>query len=76
MTKIKSVTEAFSTQPVSMTVGIRLNNQLKKEIIELKEIKQENVHFQGDPYSFYCGYDNKGNKVFQWRAESCNVNFF
>lgn len=67
--KIESISEAFSTEPVFLKVGSG----------GIKEIKKEKVTewIAGDPfdYDFYVGYDESGDKMFQYRAIACNVHF-
>lgn len=71
MKKIKSVSEAFSTQPLYAYVGMTINGA-KINSIELESI---NFPVNGEPYMyrFFVGRDDKGDIIFQLRAEATNV---
>ena len=75
--KVKSITEAFSQQPITMYVGMiyDYDKQIKVSAINLEII---NVPINGDPfdYRFYVGRDENGNKLFQFRAETVSVCFY
>lgn len=71
--EISGVSEAFSMQPAAWYVGMALNGKI------CASIKLERIDFpiNGDPmeYRFYVGRDKDGNKMFQLRAEACNVSY-
>lgn len=79
MEKIKSITEAYSTQPVTLEV-YNNSNKLQKEVdvddILCKEIKLETTNREGDPYECYKGYNYKGNLIFEYWKGSVNVHYF
>jgi hypothetical protein len=69
--KIRSISEAFSMQPRHLTVG---EFHLYSSVV-IDRIVQEDVHIEGDPYAYYVGYDDKGNRLFEYRKGTVNVNY-
>ncbi|HWY33891.1 MAG TPA: hypothetical protein VNX68_04550 [Nitrosopumilaceae archaeon] len=79
--KIKSISEAFSMQPVVLEIM----NQAKYENYfdkpnACKEIKLERLligHKCGNPVEeiYYVGYNFEGQKIFQYIANTVNVHF-
>lgn len=67
--KIRSISEAFSMQPKVFTVGEVVNYGL----VIIARIVQEDVHIEGDPFAYYVGYDDKGNRLFEFRKGTVNV---
>ena len=65
--RIKSITEAFSMQPITHTAGTK---GLDKIVIESILVEL------GGPENYYVGYDSDGNKVFMYVTRSVNVDFF
>lgn len=74
--KIKSITEAFSMQPVTFNT-IKNKESLYNPDEALKEIKLEYLSYSNDeiPEPYYCGYNFEGSKLFQYLAKSVNVNY-
>lgn len=74
--KILSLTESYSMQPNSVYVGMIWNGTGKGEWPKVAEIKEENVSIEGDPFAFYVGYDDRGNRLFEFRKGTVNVYYF
>lgn len=80
---IKSITEAFSMQPCSLSICCTPEKQMKnnKEFIHnhngcIKEILCETRQVDSDKQcNFYVGYDFEGNKVFEYLQSSVNVHY-
>lgn len=76
MEKIKSISEAFSMQPLLLPV--LTENQLNANYDKsdsAKEIKKEVVRIDGEPTEVYVGYNPDGKKIFQYLAKSVNVHY-
>jgi hypothetical protein len=82
MSKIKSITEAYSQQPSTMSV---LNENHFASYYDkpnaCKEIKFETIQIGfecGDAVEcLYCvGYNFDGKKLFQYKANAVNIHFF
>jgi len=72
MEKIKSISEAFSQQPITLHANPQSKNELSAS-----EIKYELLNVStGGPEYYYVGYNLKGQKIFQYLASSVNVQFF
>lgn len=71
--EVDSITEAFSMQPVCYMVGGYVSHT-KIACIILEAI---NIPINGEPYTYqyYIGYDENGNKLFQFKQETVNVTF-
>lgn len=67
---IHSIGEAFSMQPAIMYVG-----QTVHPGIVVDRIVEEDVHIQGDPFTYYVGYDEDGNRLFEFRKGTVNVTY-
>lgn len=67
--KIYQVSEAFSMQPRLYKVGDTVNGMRIARIVE------ESIYDTGDPYDFYIGYDDVGNRVFAVRKMAANVQY-
>ncbi len=79
MEVIKSISEAFSLQPISMSVCTDYERCYDNSNA-IKEIKLERLqigHICGDPVEelYYVGYNFDGKKLFQYVAKSVNVHF-
>jgi len=77
--KIKSIMEAFSMQPQWYVVEEKLT-QFSKPELTIKNIEKEEtvVGFDsGNPIQITCyiGYNHNGNKMFQYMANTVNVNY-
>jgi hypothetical protein len=68
--KIQSISEAYSMQPATLYVGMKLDGG---RVID--KIIQEDVHIEGDPFAYYVGYDKKGNRLFEYRKGTVNVHY-
>ena len=88
MEKIKSITEAFSMQPITLKITTQIEYDAIKEskskgysintnIDELiKYIKYEQLQVvAGGPDMYYIGYNFEGKKLFQYLASTVNVHF-
>jgi hypothetical protein len=71
---IKSISEAFSMQPVNLIVSEKEGSFNPED--NIKEIKLEHLYVGADAYPFYVGYNFKGEKRFQYKAETMNVHYF
>lgn len=69
MTKVRSITEAFSMQPATFYVGQDLFQGQKVE-----KIVHEIIYVDANPIEYYVGYDASNNRLFQFRK--CSVNVF
>jgi len=68
MEKIKRISEAYSMQPYykEVTFGKKYDFELRDGIIsEIKKVDE-----------FYIGYDKNGSKLFAWRADAVNIEYF
>jgi hypothetical protein len=65
--KIQSISEAFSMQPMCLYVGGEINGYTIMKIVE------EEVHIQGDPYTYYVGYSHSDKKIFEFKKGTVNV---
>ncbi len=69
---ISSITEAYSMQPLTYKIGLKM--PYDSEII--KEIKYETKRTGENEYlNYYVGYNFDGKKLFQYLANSVNVHF-
>lgn len=69
--RIKAIQEAFSSQAAYYGIGTVIDSRP----IERIEKERRNFPINGDPmeYDFYVGYDKNNQKIFEFRAETCNV---
>ena len=65
---VRSITEAFSMQPCTLTVGTYYNASST-----VAKIVEEDVYIVGDPFPYYVGYDQNGKKLFEFRKGTVNV---
>ena len=65
--KIKSISEAYSMQPVSLSLCECNHTHID---ICIEKIEIEN---QGE---FYIGFNFKGQNIFKYRSDSVNVHYF
>jgi hypothetical protein len=72
---IRSITEAFSMQPANLYVGMNWSWRSVDDKTEIAKIVLEEVYVNGDPFEYYIGYDVKGNRLFEYRKETVNVNY-
>lgn len=72
--KIHAVSEAFSMQPMLFTVGNGVP-MIRGEYPKIHRIVRESVFDTGNPYEFYVGYDEHGNRLFQIRIQCATVIF-
>lgn len=72
MEEIYCISEAFSMQPHDFTVGRNVNNRANAKIAK---IIRQTFHIAGEPHEYYVGYNEKQEKLFQYRVDSCNVQF-
>ena len=69
--KIKSISEAFSIQPITLSVvdePITFDTENS-----IKEIKLE---VMDETTNIYVGYNFDGKKIFEYMAKSVNVHYF
>ena len=71
MEKIKSITEAFSMQPVTIST-MESNDAYYDKPSACKEIKLE---VMDEDTNVYVGYNFEGKKIFQYLANSVNVHY-
>lgn len=74
--KIKSITEAFSMQPATLST-MKSNENYYDKPQACKEIKLEHLSGVYDevPTDYYVGYNFEGQKLFQYLAKSVNVHY-
>lgn len=80
MEKIKSISEAYSQQPVTLTVlSEKYAQKCHDKPDACKEIKIETIVIGnssvGDVFMAYVGYNFKGEKIFQYKCDSMNVHY-
>lgn len=64
--RIKRISEAYSIQPYAKQVDFgEIYDFESKGIYEIKRERE-----------FYIGYDIDGNKLFAWRADAVNIEYF
>lgn len=70
--EIKSITEAFSMQPISLTI----NNENARSAFEpVSDIKKIVLEVMDENTNIYVGYNSLGKKIFQYLAKSVNVHY-
>jgi len=79
--KIKYIVEAFSMQPITMTVAEYSKEDEAKlshfQILHsIKKILLERLQVGGEFETFYCGYNYHDQRVFQFLYKSVNVGYF
>lgn len=73
--EIYSITEAYSMQPTEIAVGDKVRNYHTQTEAVIKRIVQEDVYITGDPFDYYVGYDEEGNRLFEYRKGTVNVKY-
>lgn len=76
MEEIYSISEAFSMQPMTWYIGQSMYYSIEptnRPVIS--KIKVESIYDTGDPYDFYVGYSEDGQKLFQIRVQCATVQF-
>ena len=75
-TKIKSISEAFSMQPVTLEINPNClpENLRDGQVTEIRE--EIRITDVGDHILYYIGYDKNGEMIFKYLANSCNVHYF
>jgi hypothetical protein len=72
--KIKSITEAFSMQPNTWTVG---NSYWIHEFNHvISDIKLERIGPDEFYDNLYIAYDSDGNKLFEWQPKAVNITYY
>jgi len=75
--RIRSITEAFSLEPLTLQVTTEDNRSKSTPEKDIKEIKQEGQQVATDKMiNVYRGYNYDGKKLFEYIAESVNVHYF
>jgi hypothetical protein len=69
-TKVKSISEAFSMQPITLTI-VDMPTSFSPEN-SIKEIKLE---VMDETTNVYVGYNFDGKKLFQYISKSVNVHY-
>ncbi len=70
---VKSITEAFSMQPVTITIhGDNQRRSASNPESDIKEIRHEKRY---DGIGFYYGYNFDGKILFKYLALSVNVHY-
>ena len=64
---IQSITEAYSMQPAHFHLGMGFIGQI------LTRIEVEQIAFPGGEEPYCVGYDEYGNKMFEFRKETVNI---
>lgn len=66
--KITCISECFSIQPMSFTVGTYFDSKGSVD-----KIIEEDVYIVGDPFPYYVGYDQNGRRLFEFKKGTVNV---
>jgi len=75
--RIRSITEAFSREPLILRVTTEDNRSKFTPENDIKEIKQEGQQVSTDKMiSVYCGYNYDDKKLFEYIAEAVHVHYF
>ena len=75
--KIKSISEAFSMQPITLEVTREDKRSNFDHENDIKEIKQEGKQVNSDKMiSVYRGYNYDDKMLFEYIVESVNVHYF
>lgn len=79
MEKIKSISEAFSMQPITLEVKNEQGYKNYPDSLKhqcCKEIKVETMQVDSDKAcDFYVGYNWEGKKIFEYLRSAMNVNY-
>ena len=70
MDRIKSITEAFSMQPVTHSVVSHDQYRDKDSIQRIEKVQYEQYKWH------YVGYNFDGEKLFEYLKDSVNVHYF
>lgn len=79
--KIKSISEAFSMQPVTLSISDQENyDKCAKANLShapdlCKEIRHDKIMLDGKLTSFYVGYNFKGEQIFRYLVSAVNVHY-
>ena len=74
--KVKSISEAFSMQPIKLTVVDESNQFAFNPENDIKEIKLEGKLISSDELiSVYRGYNFNGKILFEYVAKAVNVHY-
>jgi hypothetical protein len=72
--KIKSISEAYSAQPLTLIVDKEPRPfDPENSIKEIKEIRLEDLAYEN--VCVYVGYNFEGKKIFQYHMMSVNVHY-
>jgi len=75
--RIKSISEAFSMQPITLQVVEEDKRSKFDPENDIKEIRQEGKQVNTDKMiSVYRGYNYDGKMLFEYVMESVNVRYF
>lgn len=67
---IKTVMEVMVPNPRFWAVGNMFG------AVILKEIHEQELYVDGDPYTYLVGYNENGNVVFEIRKVTANITYF
>lgn len=70
--KIKSITEAFSMQPCTLTI----TDPAKRTIHPENDVEKIELEVMNETTNIYVGYNFEGNQKFAYLANSVNVHYF
>lgn len=73
MQKIKSISEAFSMQPI--TIQVVSENQRSK-FDPSQDIEKIELEVMNENTNIYVGYNFEGEKKFKYLANAVNVHYF
>jgi len=71
--KVISISEAFSMQPITITVTNPDKRSLSDPSGDIERIELESMD---ENTNVYVGYNFEGKKMFQYLANSVNVHYF
>lgn len=74
--KVKSISEAFSMQPITLTIVEESKRSKFDPENDIKEIKLEGKQISSDELiSVYKGYNFDGKILFEYVAKTVNVHY-
>lgn len=73
MQKVKSISEAFSMQPVTLQV---VSENQRSKFDPSQDIEKIELEVMDENTNIYVGYNFDGEKKFQYLANAVNVHYF
>ena len=73
MQKVKSISEAFSMQPITLQV---VSEKKRSKFDPSQDIEKIELEVMDENTNVYVGYNFDGEKKFQYLANAVNVHYF